>query len=89
MQADRLFWGCKGLFLKRGFFLLLACFFCRSGERGAAMTRRSPSLQWDLGGPMSDGFRQVEGPFSTSTDSFFHSQRWKIAQSAPVRGWLL
>lgn len=26
-QAGRLFWGCKGLFLERGFFLLLACCF--------------------------------------------------------------
>lgn len=83
-QAERLFWGCKGLFEQRGFFLLLAGSFA---EVRSTLTRGSPSAA----GPrrlMSDGSQQVESPFSTSMDSFFHSQWWKTAQSVPVRSWL-
>lgn len=53
---------------------------------GAVVTCRNPP---PAAGAMSDGSRQVESPFSTSTDSFFHSQQWKTAQSVPVRSWLL
>lgn len=76
----------QGAFSEAWFFpsSLLGSF----AEVASTGQRRLAAAPLCSGTSMSDGSRQVESPFSTSTDSFFHSQQWKIAQSVLVRSWL-